>query len=294
MPGSDELRTAWSLSTLKDGLSFMDGQPHQELLSLKSMSEEAMQRELDASPQHSPCVPPIPPQTPQQVTGKVETTREHDSDVEVVAAPPSSTRSTLVLKGHDSDIEVVDAEPGSTLLSKGHVKEVPGKPTEEPSTEHVSKASRCGPTEPSPLDLPGKPTQQSLDLPELASVIPDIKDSSAPFFRVGEQQISNDALRQRAARIFKLRVNGTCRVNEEIRKEWTGKGRPRRMLEEIFKQCGYDPDWDTFVEEVEIMRAEMKETELVIEGEFVTVQTMEEWGWSEKLVQRRVTSALAF
>lgn len=49
MPGSDELRTAWSLSTLKDGLSFMDGQPHQELLSLKSMSEEAMQRELDVS-----------------------------------------------------------------------------------------------------------------------------------------------------------------------------------------------------------------------------------------------------
>ncbi|CAK9095168.1 unnamed protein product [Durusdinium trenchii] len=87
-------------------------------------------------------------------------------------------------------------------------------------------------------------------------------------------------MRQRANRIFKARVNGTCRVSEEIRKEWFGKGKPRRLLEEIFKQCGYD----TFVEEVEILRAEMKETELTIEGEFVTVQTMkDDWGWTEKL-----------
>lgn len=38
------------------------------------------------------------------------------------------------------------------------------------------------------------------------------------------------------------------------------------------------------MEEVEILRAEMKETELTIEGEFVTVQTMkDDWGWTEKL-----------
>ena len=38
---------------------------------------------------------------------------------------------------------------------------------------------------------------------------------------------------------------------------------------------------DTFISEVEFMRSEMLESEVVIEGEYASVQTMREWGFSE-------------
>ena len=38
---------------------------------------------------------------------------------------------------------------------------------------------------------------------------------------------------------------------------------------------------ETFICEVEVMKSEMMECELNIEGEFVSQDTMESWGWSE-------------
>ena len=38
---------------------------------------------------------------------------------------------------------------------------------------------------------------------------------------------------------------------------------------------------ETFKAEVEVLRSEWLESEVVIEGEYVSVATMEEWGFSE-------------
>lgn len=40
---------------------------------------------------------------------------------------------------------------------------------------------------------------------------------------------------------------------------------------------------ETFICEVEIIREELRQCELIIEGEFVTEEEMEKWGWSERL-----------
>ena len=40
---------------------------------------------------------------------------------------------------------------------------------------------------------------------------------------------------------------------------------------------------ETFICEVEIMKCELTECEVTVEGEFVSHSTMEEWGWSESL-----------
>ena len=38
---------------------------------------------------------------------------------------------------------------------------------------------------------------------------------------------------------------------------------------------------ETFIAEVEVLREEMRETEVVVEGEFATEAQMAEWGFSE-------------
>lgn len=72
--------------------------------------------------------------------------------------------------------------------------------------------------------------------------IPDINDPHAPRFEVGEPQLSVNAIRQRAKRIFTKRVDGSMKISETIFNEWKGKGQPRKNLEQIFKNCGYCAD----------------------------------------------------
>lgn len=86
-----------------------------------------------------------------------------------------------------------------------------------------------------------KPPVVDLDGADAAEV-PDIRDKAAPRFDVGEHHISQNAVRQRAKRIFTPRVDGSLKVSETIFKEWKGKGQARRNLEQIFKSVGYDPD----------------------------------------------------
>lgn len=43
----------------------------------------------------------------------------------------------------------------------------------------------------------------------------------------------------------------------------------------------HSPAQETFICEVEVLKSEMTSCELVVEGEFASVLTMEEWGWSE-------------
>ena len=45
---------------------------------------------------------------------------------------------------------------------------------------------------------------------------------------------------------------------------------------------------ETFVTEVEVLREEMRETELIVEGQFATEADMVEWGFSEQFGMQRV------
>ena len=72
--------------------------------------------------------------------------------------------------------------------------------------------------------------------------IPQVGDKKAPMPRVGEHDISPAAIRQRANRVFTPRADGTLKVSQKIFDEWKSKGKSRKCLEAIFKQCGYDPE----------------------------------------------------
>lgn len=102
------------------------------------------------------------------------------------------------------------------------------------------------------LDMPSEwwndqveatPTPQSEKFPE----VPCISDKKAPRFQVGEHHVSENAVRQRAKRMFTKRVDGSMKVTEKIYNEWKGRGQPRKTLEQIFKNCGYDPDTFLFI-----------------------------------------------
>ncbi|CAE7894099.1 unnamed protein product, partial [Symbiodinium necroappetens] len=95
---------------------------------------------------------------------------------------------------------------------------------------------------------------------------------------VGEPQLSHKAIEMRSQRMFKRRANGSLKVSEVVFKEWHEKGARRTLLETIFRQA-------TFISEVDVMRQQMIESEVVIEGEFASVETMQEWGFTEQRIE---------
>lgn len=76
----------------------------------------------------------------------------------------------------------------------------------------------------------------------LLSGVPSIMDQQAPKPQLQVHDISPAAIRQRANRIFTPRVDGTLKVSKVIFDEWKGKGKERKLLEQIFRQCGYSPE----------------------------------------------------
>ena len=74
------------------------------------------------------------------------------------------------------------------------------------------------------------------------SLVRSVGDATAPKFDVGDHHLSPNAIKQRSKRIFTRRVDGSLKVSEKIYGEWKSKGPARKTLEQIFKQCGYDPD----------------------------------------------------
>ncbi|CAL1131883.1 unnamed protein product, partial [Cladocopium goreaui] len=121
------------------------------------------------------------------------------------------------------------------------------------------------------------------DFPDTGDEIPEYGNTHAPKFEKHEHHLSENAIRCRARRIFTPRVDGSKKVSETVFKEWHSKGQPRKNLEQIFKQCGYDPD--TFVAEVEILRSEMQSTEFEIEAEFLTHDEMESRGMTPSRIE---------
>ena len=71
---------------------------------------------------------------------------------------------------------------------------------------------------------------------------PWIWQHPCPEVEKHEHHLSENAVRCRARRVFTPRVDGSKKVSETVFKEWHSKGQPRKNLEQIFKQCGYDPE----------------------------------------------------
>ena len=80
------------------------------------------------------------------------------------------------------------------------------------------------------------------DFPDTGDEIPEYGNTHAPKFEKHEHHLSENAVRCRARRVFTPRVDGSKKVSETVFKEWHSKGQPRKNLEQIFKQCGYDPE----------------------------------------------------
>lgn len=72
--------------------------------------------------------------------------------------------------------------------------------------------------------------------------IPDLNDDLAPKPILGQSHLSPEAIRSRSRRVFTKRGDGTKKVSEEIWNDWHSKGPKKQLLEDIFKQCGYDAD----------------------------------------------------
>lgn len=88
----------------------------------------------------------------------------------------------------------------------------------------------------------GTITQQPVIDPLDWDAIPDLVDALAPKPILGEAQLSEEAIRSRTRRIFTRRGDGTKKVSDEIWNDWHAKGKKKQLLQQIFKQCGYDVD----------------------------------------------------
>lgn len=86
------------------------------------------------------------------------------------------------------------------------------------------------------------PVPEPFENSDVLDEIPDIQDPLAPRFKVGEHHLSPEAIRSRSKRIFTPRANGSKKVSEEIWNDWKAGGNRKKLLEEIFKRCGYDPE----------------------------------------------------
>lgn len=134
----------------------------------------------------------------------------------------------------DSDEEFIDTVPVPT-----HLMILPDRQVEFPSPEKT-------PTPKSQQNLDGTQSVQPVAEPfkelGLQDDIPELSDALAPRFHPGEHHLSQEAIRSRAKRIFTPRIDGSRKVSDEIWNDWKAKGQRRSLLQDIFKQCGYDPE----------------------------------------------------
>ena len=140
----------------------------------------------------------------------------------------------------------------------------PTSPADDPANHDGQKGSLDGGSkkegDSEGLDMPQEwwndkveetPTEKGFHQSEKFPEVPCITDKNAPKFKVGEHHVSENAIRQRAKRIFTKRVDGSMKVSETIYNEWKGRGGPRKTLEQIFKNCGYDPDTFLYISVVQ-------------------------------------------
>ena len=155
------------------------------------------------------------------------------------SSAPSLSLSPLILSGtpvrnspilpdrqlESHEKEKVDAvTPVTTPASDGTLRVQPAQPQHSFPGHHVEN----------------EPFDDDMD-------VPDINDALAPRFKPHEHHLSPDAIRCRSKRIFTKRADGSKKVSDEIWNDWHSRGNKRKVLEDIFKRCGYDPEtWYCF------------------------------------------------
>ena len=188
--------------------------------------------------------------TPQR-SMEVETSKEPNTVLDTPASTvPASTMG-------DSDEEFIDGFASHKSKPKVGMDPKPAESVQEilpeilpdrqpesafnsPATPVVQNLNTDGTQSAQPSIPEPEPFQDPLNIGDI--VIPDIQDAFAPKFKTGEHHLSDSAIASRAKRIFTPRVDGTKKVSEEIWNDWKAKGKRRQLLQDIFKQCGYDPE----------------------------------------------------
>ncbi|CAK9035518.1 Putative E3 ubiquitin-protein ligase HERC1, partial [Durusdinium trenchii] len=128
------------------------------------------------------------------------------------------------------------------------------------------------------------PSAAATETPPLRT-LPDVADSARPAPKAGEVRISQTAIYHRMRRVmYPKGGKGQKRVSDEVVKQWEKGGKSRKTLEQVFQSCGYNADMglkhDEFAMEMEMIAADCLEQDMVVEGQYVSEEGMEEWGWS--------------
>ena len=183
---------------------------------------------------------PKPPTTPPEQQ-EAEAATPMSEAATVPGTLPSPKRDQ-----NDSDAEVdgVDIPMKSNGDSKGG-REVPEKANvpEVPKSLALLDGASPGYSPGSVVNSDGTMSYHPAEpFEDLWDEIPDVSDALAPRPVLGQAHISPEAVRSRSRRIFTKRGDGSKKVSDEIWDEWHSKGPKKRMLEQIFKQCEYDPD----------------------------------------------------
>lgn len=136
----------------------------------------------------------------------------------------------------DSDEEFIHgvAPPEHMMIPPDRM---PDTPSQQPTPSPKSQKNLDGTQALQPIAEP----EPFKDL-GLNDDIPELSDALAPRFQPGEHHLSQEAIRSRSKRIFTPRVDGSKKVSDEIWNDWKAKGKRRSLLQDIFKQCGYDPE----------------------------------------------------
>ena len=206
--------------------------PQQSLMTLVDSAK--------ATVQTSPCPSPSPPPTLQD---------EGDSDEEFITRFASKlvvTHKARPTASPSVAAPVRTVRPPLTDSQNAYYSNAPDRMPDsylQPPTTPVSRATQNEDGTMSKQPFGGNQVQHEPfgdedDLDE----IPDINDALAPRFKVHEHHLSPEAIRSRSKRIFTKRADGSKKVSDEIWNDWHAKGKSRRLLEDIFKQCGYDPE----------------------------------------------------
>lgn len=69
-----------------------------------------------------------------------------------------------------------------------------------------------------------------------------MEDVTAPVPKAGVLRISPEAIQARMRRVFTPNVNGDYKVSADIVKQWQGKKKGRKSLQQLFQAVGFDTE----------------------------------------------------
>ena len=253
---------ALSSSTLRAGLNHV--QASADKLDMGALSDAELEQQLAAPSLHVLRYPNHPKPETEGSTHPSQAMEAEDGAASPTATTPAELPRMQDLFRDTSSMEDGADSPvpsgvnnsdcnalayAATQRDSPHpqslpLPELPDARTTSPNREPPAKKPAATPDRAEakrPRPSSRIPAKQELSGQEPDALIPDVRDRSAPKPKLGEEQLSEQAIRMRTQRLFQRRANGSTKVSAEIFAEWHQRGSRRTMLETIFRQCGYDP-----------------------------------------------------